>query len=99
MNYKRDDYNCMASLRRSALVQIAQKLGKDHRITQLMGCMSYGRNEAEQGPEGNLQSAVREMAFLDGCFHILHCVARANDDIKAQRVMCDLYPRGFASRK
>lgn len=96
MNYKKDDYNYMASLRRSAFVQIASKLGPDHKITQLMGCMSYGRNDVEQGQQGNLQTAVRETAFLDGCFHILNVWARDNAP-KAQKVL-NLYPRGY-SRK
>ena len=94
MNYKKADYNYMAAIRRSALVRIAQKLGKEHAVTKLMGCMSYGRNDAEQGPGGNLQSAVREMAFLDGCFHVLKTWASDNDR-GAQRVMLDLYPRRY----
>ena len=86
----------MAHLRRRAFVIIAQKLGPEHQITRMMGSMSYGRNDAEQGPSGNLQSAIREMAFLDGCFHILNVWARDNDR-SAQTVM-KVYPRGYTSR-
>lgn len=97
MNYKKEDYNHMAHLRKLALVEIAQQLGKEHTITRLMGSMAYGRNNAEQGPEGNLQSAIREMSFLDGCFHVLNTWARDNDP-KAQLLMRS-YPHGFSKRQ
>ena len=87
----------MAWLRRRAFVMIAQKLGAEHTITKMMGCMSYGRNNAEQGPTSNLQGAIREVSFLDGCFWVLNLWARDNDD-NAQKVMLELYPRGYTSK-
>ena len=45
-----------------------------------------------------LQTAIREMAFLDGCFNVLNCWARDNDR-NAQNIMLDAYPRGYATAK
>jgi hypothetical protein len=98
MNYKKDDYNLMAHKRVYAFVSIARALGKDHAITKMMGSLAHGRHHFEQGPSGNLQTAVREMAALDGYFDCLNLWARDNDP-KAQRVMNDLYPRSFESAK
>jgi hypothetical protein len=94
MSYKKEDFNHMASLRRRAMVLIAQELGQEHNITKLMGSMSYGRNDAEQGPGENLKTAIREMAFLDGCFCVLNTWAAINDKA-AQSKMLKIYPRGY----
>lgn len=96
LNYSREDYDYMASERRRALVMIAQKLGKEHPVTQAMGSMAWGRNEREQGPEGNLRTAIEEKAFLDGCFHMLRRFAKS-DDLKARKAF-ELFPRNWASR-
>lgn len=86
MNRKKDDWNRLASQRRHALQQIASDLGKDHQITQMMGAMAWGKNNAEQGPEGTLQTAINEAAYLEGAFHILNLWARDND-FKAQNIL------------
>lgn len=94
MNYSRADYDYMAGARRRAFQRIAGKLGKDHPVTKMMGGLSHGRHRAEQGPDGNLRTAVREMSFLDGYFDCLNLWARDNDPA-AQRIMIDEYPHGY----
>jgi hypothetical protein len=94
MNYKKDDYNFMAHRRRMAFEQIAKALGKDHPITKMMGSRAWGRSSFEQGPQGNLQSAIREMAAYDGAFDIMNTWARDND-MAAQKKMSDIYPHRF----
>lgn len=96
LRYKREDYNHMANLRRVAFKAIADKLGPKHEITRMMGSLAWGRSNFEQGGDSNLQTAIREMSGLDGFFDAINHWARDHDS-NAQRVMLDLYPRGFAS--
>jgi hypothetical protein len=98
MNYKREDYKYMARLRIAAFQKIADRLGKIHPITIMMGGRSYGRHKFEQGPEKSLQKAIIEMASLDGAFDILNTWAR-NNDLAAQKIMLEEYPQGFAKNK
>jgi hypothetical protein len=85
---KKDEWNTLARRRKAALQNIARDLGKDHAITKMMGSMAWGRNGAEQGPEGTLQTAINEAAYLDGAFNILNLWARDNDR-PAQRLMIE----------
>lgn len=95
--YNKHDYAAMAADRRRAFCVIAEKLGKKHPITKMMGEVAWGRNDFETGPELTLRKAVREMSALDGAFGILNRWARDNDS-KAQRFMIKVYPRGFRKR-
>ena len=79
MNYRKEDYPHMACLRRRALVKIACNLKPGHPSLAMMGPKAYGRNEAEQGPEPTLQSAVREVAYLDGAFNVLNTWAHVKE--------------------
>ena len=85
----------MMRLRVHAFQQIADKLGKDHPITKMMGPRSYGRHPFETGPEVTLRNAIEGKASLDGAFDILNLWARDNDT-EAQRVMLDIWPRGYS---
>jgi hypothetical protein len=98
ISYKKEDWNHMARRRMIAFENIAKALGPKHEITKMMGARAWGRHNFEQGPDGTLQTAVRDMSSLDGAFDILNTWARDNDH-KAQRIMLNLYPRGFESLK
>lgn len=91
MNYTADDYRYMATLRVRALADIAKKLGKDHPVTQMLGSMAWGRSDWEEGPEGNLRTAVRHMSALDGVATVLRIWCRDHDR-EAQRIIIDSYP-------
>ena len=93
------DYLVLASRRKRALMAVAEFLGKDHKLSQMMGSMAWGRSEAEQTGSGTtLQTAVAEWAFLGGAYEVLNTWARDND-IKGQIVLvkawsahrCDSY--------
>ena len=90
-NYSKADYDFMSAKRRTAFKHIAEALGKKHPLVKLMGPLAWGRHPFEQGPDGNLRTAVREMSALDGMFHILNVWARDHDP-QAQQVMLRLYP-------
>lgn len=92
--YRKDDYNYMANRRKSAFTEMAKQFGKDHPITKMMGSLAWGRNGAEQGPNGTLQTAIREYAYLEGYFSCLNLWARDHDRA-AQQTMLDLWPRGM----
>lgn len=94
VNYTKEDYNYMAIKRRNAFCKIAEALGKNHPITKMMGTLAWGRHNFEQGPQGNLRTAIREMSALDGMFTILNIWARDNDT-KAQQIMLGIYSMSF----
>jgi hypothetical protein len=94
VNYSKEDYWFMASRRLQAFQQIAEKLGKDHPITKMMGSRAWARHNFEAGPDGGLRGEVRAMSALDGAFDVLNTWARDNDQA-AQRIMLELHPRGF----
>jgi hypothetical protein len=96
VRYTKDDYLAMANERRAAFRKIADKLGKDHVITKMMGSLAWGRHDAEQGPAPSLASAIREMAYLDGYFHCLKLYAR-DHEYNVLRLMNDIYPFGWKS--
>lgn len=96
MNYSKDDYALMYLKRKSALQKIADKLGKDHQITKMMGTMAWGRNNSEPGVSAGLREYVEAKGFLDGAFNILNLWARDND-LNAQRIMLSVYPSGYES--
>ena len=98
MRHKKEDYNQAAQRKVYAMQKIAKTLGEDHSLTKMMGSLAWGRHKAEQGPEGNLQTAIIEMAFLDGYFAALNRWARDNDT-KAQRIMLNIYPLGFSEKR
>lgn len=95
--YNKDDYNYMAAIRKNAFVKIANKLGKEHPITKMMGSLAWGRHNAEQGVEGNLHTAIREMAYLDGFYDCLNLWMRDNDR-GTQHLIRDMYPRNYEKR-
>ena len=96
INYSKADYDFMSAKRLGAFVKIARVLGKKHPVVTLMGPLAWGRHHFEQGPDGNLRTAIREMSALDGMFHVLNVWARYNDP-KAQAVLLKHYPQGFES--
>lgn len=98
MNYKKADYTYMAALRVRALCQIANKLGKEHTVTKLMGCAAWGRSDFEHGPDSNLQTEIIHKAGLDGMVCILKTWCRLNGDNCAMRVINEFYPGGFTSK-
>lgn len=98
INYTKADYDFMAAKRLNALIQIAKALGKTHPIVKLMGPLAWGRHQFEQGPDGNLRTAVREMSALDGMFRVLNIWARDHDP-QAQQILLKFYPQGFESAK
>lgn len=92
--YNKNDFLSMGRAREIALAQIARKLGKNHAITKMMGVAAWGRSDFETGPEPKLRDAIEWKAGLDGMFCILNMWARDHDSA-AQRVMLNLYPRGY----
>ena len=94
-DFTKDDYNYMANNKRYAFVKIAEKLGKDHPITKMMGSRAWGRHPYEQGMKHTLRGAIMDMAALDGAFDILNLWARDNDQL-AQRIMLGIYPLSWA---
>lgn len=96
--YTREDYELMCDRRRHAFQEIARKLGKEHRITLLMGPLAWGRNEYEHSPGRTAANAHEEFGYLEGCFHILNIWARDNDQ-QAQRSMLKLWPHGYESAR
>ncbi len=95
MKFTKDQWNKIAHSRKIAFRRIAEKLGKDHSITKQMGSLAWGRHDCEQGPGGNLQTAIEEASFLHGYFRCLNTWARDNDR-EAQRIMLDIYPNGMS---
>lgn len=97
MKFSAEDYRLMVRRRTSAFQTIAEKLGKVHPITKMMGTLAWGRFKKEFGPDGGgLREAVEAKGFLDGSFDILNLWARDNDP-KAQRIMLNIYPSGYES--
>jgi hypothetical protein len=96
--YKKKDFEHMANKRRNALSVIADKLGKEHTITKMMGGMAWGRNNPEPHPGYGAKDAIRGMGYLDGSFHILNIWARDNDRT-AQKIMLAIYPMKWESAK
>ena len=95
-DYKTEDYTHMLNVRLRAFRTIASELGKDHMVTKLMGNLSYGRHDWETGPEVTLRKSVRAMSALDGVFQTLIRYTNAVNDMKAQNVLLDNYPRSFS---
>ena len=94
MRHKKEDYNNASRRKLSAMMKIARDLGEDHPLTKMMGSLAWGRHKAEQGPTRNLQTAIIEMAYIDGYFEALNMWARDNDSA-AQRTILNIYPLGF----
>jgi hypothetical protein len=92
--FSRADYDAMSRDRISAFRRIADRLGKENPVTKMMGSLARGRHKAEQGPEGNLRTAVKEYGFLEGYFDALNLWAR-DHDYSAQRVMLEEWPTGM----
>ena len=95
MNYGADDYAHMARARALAFKHIADQLGKDHKITKMMGALAWGRYSREPNPSAGLRAYVEAKGFLDGVFDVLNLWARDNDGM-AQRIMLDEYPRAYS---
>lgn len=96
MRFKKEEYNTVARVKVGAMFKIAKALGEDHAITKLMGSFAWGRHDAEQGPDSNLQTAIREMAFVDGYYKALVRWASINDR-KALKIMVEIYPQGMTA--
>jgi len=96
--YSNDDYVFMVMRRLSAFKKIADSLGKDHLITQMMGSRAWGRHRDERGTDISLRAVVEEFGSLNGAFDVLNAWARDHDR-KAQKIMTDLYPHGMEKRK
>ena len=89
--YNREDYELMCDQRRRAFKRIAEALGKEHQITQLMGSLAWGRNDFEPKPGRTAVNAHEEYGYLEGCFNILGIWAR-DHDVLAQNKMLRLWP-------
>lgn len=96
MHYKKKDYAHMARVRARAIANITKALGKDHPITHMVGPMAWHRNPWEQGPDTTLAGYVEEKAGLDGCVHILKAWCNEYRDLKALRVIIELYPSAYS---
>ena len=86
----KDEYNIMAREKTWKFQKIAKELGKDHPAVKIMGELAWGRHGAEQGPDGTLQTAIREAAFLDGFFDCLNHWAHIHD-YNAQQIMLKIW--------
>ena len=86
IDWKKDEYNAAARRLLWKFQQIAKALGKDHPITKMMGSRAWGRHNYEQGPEGNLRTAIREYASLLGAFDVMNKWVHDND-YDAQKIM------------
>jgi hypothetical protein len=94
--FSSDDFEHMARARIVAFKRIADALGENHAITKMMGGLAWGRYDCEPSPSNKgLRAGAEAKGFLDGYFASLNLWARDNDT-KAQRVMLDLYPRGYS---
>lgn len=99
MNYSAKDYAYTARIRVRAFTLIADKLGKNHEITKMMGSLSYGRHRWERGPDRQgLRDCATEFGFLCGFFDCLSLWARDHDP-NAQRIMLELMPSGMATEE
>jgi hypothetical protein len=89
-NYTKKEWEKVIHRRKCALQKVAERLGKEHPLTQMMGAMAWGRNEAEPGPNHTLRKAIYEAAFLEGSYSVLNTWARDND-VPAQNVLIKIW--------
>ena len=87
---KREQWLKEGYLRQRALQKIAEKLGKGHPVTKMLGSLAWGRHNWETGPRATLQGAICLASAMDGVYHTINMWARDNDK-KAQDIIIKIY--------
>lgn len=83
------DYNRLETALLRAAMNTAQKLGKAHPMTKMLGSLAWGRHGAEAGPSGSqLRPALHAVSFVEGYLACVILWAR-DADSGAQRVLLD----------
>lgn len=85
----KDDYAKRERAAVRAFQSTAERLGKKHAMTELMGTLAWGRHHFERGPSRQgLKDVVYTAGALAGMYDILNRWGLLNDR-EAQRVLID----------